>query len=282
MAWILLGIIIALLVYLYIQNYLIDVTNYTVTIPKVDEGFVGKKIVQITDMHLQKRTNKGFVNAYLSKIEALEPDYIMITGDIVQAGMDHFDDTPLRHFAEEIGKIAPTYAVTGNHDIASASFEVLHSILNKFNIHLLLDEATLLTLEEDPSATLVLMGLAERQNQDNLPKPMLQPIELTTYMEGKPKILMAHRPEHFEHYMDDKTKMPDLVLSGHSHAGQARIPFVGGLYAPGQGWLPKYDYGIFNFSADRSKRMIISRGLGNSSFPFRINNRPEIVVVTLK
>ena len=70
----------------------------------------------------------------------------------------------------------------------------------------------------------------------------------------------------------------DLTLSGHAHGGQVRLPFIGGLAAPGQGILPEYDAGLF--AAD-SAAMIVSRGLGNSIIPLRINNRPEIVVITL-
>ena len=279
MGWIILGLIIALLVYLYIQNYLIDTTAYTVTIPKLSDNMKGKKIVQLSDLHLRPRTNKSFVETILNKTEDLNPDYIMITGDIVQAGLEDFVGTPLRRFVEECGKIAPTYVVTGNHDIASGSFDDFMFIMKTANIQVLLDEAAILYDGDEPG--LCLMGLSERQNQVNLPKPLLAPIELTKEMEELPKILLAHRPEHFESYMDDKTKAPALVLAGHTHAGQGRIPFLGGIYSPGQGFLPHYDYGIFTYSEDRAKRLIVSRGLGNPSFPFRINNRPEIGIITL-
>ena len=71
----------------------------------------------------------------------------------------------------------------------------------------------------------------------------------------------------------------DLVFSGHAHGGQFRIPFVGGLVAPNQGLFPKYDAGIYS---KEGTDMIVSRGIGNSILPFRINNRSEIVVVELE
>ena len=70
-----------------------------------------------------------------------------------------------------------------------------------------------------------------------------------------------------------------LVLCGHAHGGQVRLPFVGGLYAPEQGVLPKYTAGMHQ---DGNTRMIVSRGLGNSGFPLRFGNRPEIVAITLR
>ncbi|MCC5894539.1 MAG: metallophosphoesterase [Alkalibacterium sp.] len=280
MVWILLALVVALIAYLYIQNYLIEVTHYKVTIPKLDPRLKGKKIVQLTDLHFRPRTNKSYVETIIDKTKEIEPDYIVLTGDLVQAGLKTLADTPLRRFAELCKQIAPTYAVTGNHDIASGSLNEFQSILAASNVKLLLDEAVSISVDEEE--LLVIMGLAERQNQTNLPQPILKPIELTSKMEKLPKLLLAHRPEYFEHYTFDKTKSPALIFSGHTHAGQARVPFLGGVFAPGQGFLPEFDYGVFSSEEDRSKRMIISRGLGNSSFPLRINNRPQIVVVTLE
>lgn len=79
----------------------------------------------------------------------------------------------------------------------------------------------------------------------------------------------------------DQVKSPDITFSGHAHGGQVRVPFIGGLYAPGQGKYPTFSEGIHYHSQLKSKRLVISRGIGNSTFPFRINNRPELVVVTL-
>ncbi|MGB7594321.1 MAG: metallophosphoesterase, partial [Erysipelotrichaceae bacterium] len=91
------------------------------------------------------------------------------------------------------------------------------------------------------------------------------------------RILMSHRPELIKLYA---SKQIDLVLSGHAHGGQVRIPFLmPGLIAPNQGLFPKYTSGTYKESATTE---IVSRGLGNSTFPFRVFNRPEIVVVTLK
>ena len=89
------------------------------------------------------------------------------------------------------------------------------------------------------------------------------------------RILLSHRPELFNLYEDSGI---DLVFSGHSHGGQIRLPLIGGLIAPDQGWLPKYDGGVFQ---ERNTTMVVSRGLGNSVMPLRLFNRPEIVEVVL-
>ena len=89
-------------------------------------------------------------------------------------------------------------------------------------------------------------------------------------------LLLSHRPELFDTYV--KHGM-NLVLSGHAHGGQFRLPFVGGLVAPNQGLFPKYDSGLYTSG---STNMIVSRGIGNSLLPFRFNNRPEVILIELK
>lgn len=92
---------------------------------------------------------------------------------------------------------------------------------------------------------------------------------------GGYNLLLSHRPELFETYKDSGI---DLVLTGHAHGGQFRLPFIGGLIAPNQGFFPKYDSGLYT---DGRTNMVVSRGLGNSIIPLRFNNRPEIVIVEL-
>ena len=88
-------------------------------------------------------------------------------------------------------------------------------------------------------------------------------------------VLLSHRPELFYEYV---CAGAELVLSGHAHGGQFRIPFIGGVYAPHQGILPEYDAGLYT---EGDTNMYVSRGIGNSDFPIRINNRPEIVFIEL-
>ena len=94
--------------------------------------------------------------------------------------------------------------------------------------------------------------------------------------DGELTVLLSHRPELFDTYTDHGI---DLVLSGHAHGGQFRLPFIGGLVAPNQGFFPEYDAGIYT---EGNTNMLVSRGIGNSILPFRINNRPEVILIELQ
>lgn len=89
-------------------------------------------------------------------------------------------------------------------------------------------------------------------------------------------VLLSHRPELAELYADLGV---DLALCGHAHGGQFRLPYIGGVFSPSQGLFPKYTCGLYETDG---KITIVSRGIGNSSFPFRINNSPELVLVKLE
>ena len=102
-------------------------------------------------------------------------------------------------------------------------------------------------------------------------KGMLQDVSKEEFV-----ILLSHRPELFKMYCKQEV---DMVLTGHVHGGQVRIPYIGGIIGPGQGILPDYDAGLYEAGGTK---MILSRGLGQSVIPFRVNNPPELVVLELK
>lgn len=282
MFWIILILLILLSIYLYVQNRLIRLNPYTVTVPNLPDALKGKKIVHLTDLHIKPNMNTGYLKTIIGKVQDQEPDLIVLTGDIVHANVKDISETYLEEFCEELSSIAKTYAVTGNHDIGNPDFSEVGSILNDCGITLLIDDAQIVNFdEEDEEQSLVIMGFAQRGDMQNVPKPYLKNIELSEEMKDKTKILLAHQPEFFEEYVEDYDKAPDLTFAGHTHGGQVIFPYFGGVYAPGQDFFPKYDSGLFISETDETKRMFVSKGLGNSSFPLRINNRVEILTVIL-
>lgn len=226
--------------------------------------------------------NNGFVNTILSKIEKQEPDMIVVTGNTIYSTVEYLEETPVKEFFESLCQKAPTYVVTGNHDIENIGFDELGQLLVESGAHLLIDDAVYATFKnEQPHEGLVLMGFAERGDMNNIADPYLKNIELDAEMIDKPKILLAHHPEYFDKYLEDADKAPDLTFSGHTLGGQIVLPYFGGLITTTQGLLPAYDYGLFVADDQPTKRMIVTRGMGNASIPVRLNNRIEIVTVIL-
>ena len=174
-------------------------------------------------------------------------------------------------------EIAPCYYVTGNHEARVSEYYELRDGLIEQGVVVLDDERIELELSgktiallgvNDPSfQTDYLFGDSETVMQGKLQEISDEENEFT--------ILLSHRPELFGVYADSNM---DLVLSGHAHGGQFRLPFVGGLVAPNQGLFPKYDAGLYT---EENTNMIVSRGIGNSILPFRFNNRPEVILIDL-
>lgn len=257
-------VITLLAMYVFWGNTSICVTRHTVASTGLPEEFARFTIAQISDLH---NTEFGENNGrLLAHIEAEAPDIIVLTGDLIDAFRTDMDIAV--GFATRAAAIAPTYYVQGNHERHTpGTYEQLRDSLRNVCVTVLEDEA--LPLRRG-SAEITLAGLLDRSSLsdgDSL-------VRLSAQFSGF-TILLSHRPEHFGRYAGAGA---DLVFSGHAHGGQFRLPFIGGLYAPGQGVFPVYDAGLHTLG---STQMIVSRGLGNSRFPFRLNNRPELVVVEL-
>ena len=90
------------------------------------------------------------------------------------------------------------------------------------------------------------------------------------------KLVMTHFPEQIEEFSHYDI---DLVLAGHAHGGQFRLPIIGAVYAPGQGFFPKWTKGLYN---ENGRRLIVSPGLGNSGFPLRLGNPPTVITIKMK
>lgn len=264
----------AISVFFFWQNNDIMITRHNYINNKIPKDFNGFKILHISDLH-----NKSFHGRLIKKIKEINPDIIVITGDLIDRRKTNLKTAI--EFIEEIVKIAPVYYVSGNHEQLSKHFDKLKIELNKLNV-INLDNSNSTIKRGDNEISII--GIADpsinfhekprlsdknekyaRANLNNLTK------NLTTNF----NILLCHRPELFKIYKEFNV---DLVFSGHTHGGQIRIPVYGGIFSPNQGLFPKLSEGIHK---DAQTSMVVSRGLGNSLFPFRIFNRPEVVVVSL-
>jgi len=238
------------------------------TIPSEFDGFT---IVQISDTHDAEigPDNSDLVAA----ISAAAPDIIVITGDMIDS--NRTDIPRALSIAARAAEIAPTYYVNGNHEaLIGSEYEKLAEGLKNAGVTVL--EDTSVTLFQGESS-IRLTGLTDIGFISGTVAEKISAMEdtLSSLTGDGLDIVLSHRPELIDSYV---AAGAELVFSGHAHGGQFRLPFIGGLIAPGQGLFPEYDAGLYETG---STSMIVSRGIGNSVFPIRLNNRPELVVTEL-
>lgn len=266
--------LIALSLWLIWQNTSLMVTDITVNSERLPSAFDGFRIAHISDLH-----NAEFGNDNCRLIDSLreiQPDMVVITGDLIDSRCTDVDVS--LKAVEQMVPIAPTYYINGNHESRIDEYERLRAGLEEMGVTVLENKRVVL---EQNDETITLFGVCDPDfDPDMWTKDgyiiMSEQLEaLDVANEDGFSILLSHRPERFSLYVEHGV---DLVFSGHAHGGQVRLPWIGGLFAPGQGLFPQYDAGLFR---QENTQMIVSRGLGNSLFPFRIGNRPEIVVAEL-
>ncbi len=271
-------IVIALLLFCSYQNRHLETTYYTYKAEHLDAEFDGYRIVQISDLHNAKfgKDNQKLVD----RIRECEPDMIVLTGDLVDSNHTNVDRAV--QFVDEIVKICPVYYVTGNHEywLEASEYDELMSGLADAGVVILDDQVVEISRGD---AKFRLVGLDDRSLSDGTLGTLLNDQagqkEETADNENSEKkeftVVLAHEPQYLARYAGIGV---DLVLSGHAHGGQFRLPFVGGIVTPDQGFFPEYTAGEYYMD---STEMIVSRGLGNSVIPVRLFNYPEIVCVEL-
>ncbi len=256
------GLLIILLgVLIYMGNQNVGVTEYEVKVAGLPDAFDGMRVVQLSDLHNVKFRDG---NKKLLELTAdAEPDVIFITGDMLDSRRT--DAKVALELAEALTELAPVYYVTGNHEARIGEYADFEQAMEQLGITLLRNRTV--TLERN----------GELLNIAGVDDPAFGAGYAGWQAAGDGcTLLLAHRPELFKEYAEGGA---DLVFSGHVHGGQIRLPVLGGVYGPGQGFFPEYDSGVYS---TMGSTMIVSRGIGNSIFPFRVNNAPEIVLAVLR
>ena len=271
--YVLAGIFLVLIVWTVWENTALERNTYTIRSPELPDVFDGCRIAQVSDLHNAEFGDRN--QRLLEMLREAEPDMIAITGDLIDSRKTNI--AVALAFAEDAVKIAPCYYVSGNHEARVSEYQDLKTGLQAAGVTVLDDAQVKIEVSgesitvigvNDPSFHADYLTSDAAVMDRKLSELSLEAAGFT--------ILLSHRPELFDTYADHNM---NLVLSGHAHGGQFRLPLIGGLIAPNQGLFPKYDAGLYS---DGSTNMIVSRGLGNSIIPFRFNNRPEVVLIELK
>lgn len=266
----------------YFENRRLVITKYQIKDNLIPEEFEDFHIVQLSDLH-----NAAFGTGngeLISKVAELKPDIILITGDMI-IGKPGKDVMFAADTMNALTDIAPVYFSMGNHELRTSIYrDVYQDMWDCFlkrlspKIHLLSDEKTEI-VKNDSSICLYGLNLTPELYKRMFHTPMSA--DYLTSLFGicdkeKYHVFMAHNPDYFKNYAGWGA---NLTFSGHIHGGMIRIPVIGGTLSPMIHFFPKYDKGLFEYS---NKYMVLSGGLGNHTFKFRVNNLPEIVSVTLK
>ena len=267
------AILILLIIWIAYGNTDLEIYKYNVRSEDIPSEFDNFRIVQISDLHNAEFGENN--EKLLLMLKQADADIIAITGDMIDSRNTDIDVAI--SFAQKAVNIAPVYYVNGNHESrVLGEYEKLKQGLTDAGVNILENSSADITIG-DEAITLIgindptfRMDIVDDTMEQNIAHQLVNVIpDNDNY-----KVLLAHRPEYFDVYAGKV----DLVLSGHAHGGQFRIPFIGGLVAPGQGFFPEYYEGSH---IKENTEMIVSRGIGNSIIPFRINNKPEIIVAEL-
>lgn len=260
--------------FIWFQNNSISTSQTIVPLENLPVGFDQFKIVHLSDLH-----NKEFgkdQQVIIRKVQELHPDIIVFTGDLIDSNRVGNDASLI--LMEELTTIAPVYYVSGNHEWWSGRFSSLEQSLSELGVQVLRNAHDTIEIGNDK---INIAGIDDpAHDSDGRTEVEIVEQDIGKLKEGLEEriftILLTHRPELLTLYAESGF---DMVFAGHAHGGQARLPFIGGLVAPNQGFLPNYTAGKHELG---HTVMIVSRGLGNSFIPVRLFNRPEIVAVTLK
>lgn len=238
----------------------LEITSYNVTNNKIPVDFDNYTIVQISDFHLKSfgKNEKRLIN----KVKKCNPDIIVFTGDMIDEYHDNIDN--LTHLVKGLSDIAPIYQVTGNHEKTNmVNYSDMVNIYSEYGVTDMNDKSIELTIG---NSSINLTGIDYYSSPDTW---NTLPPDDSQY-----SILLYHNAGAF----DETSKLNfDLILSGHTHGGIIRIPFVGGLINTDRSFGAKYESGVYTLN---NSTLISNRGLGNAPIP-RYNNPRELVKITL-
>jgi uncharacterized protein len=235
---------------------------------KIPPSFHNFKIAQFSDTHIGFHYTINQLSELINKINASQPDIIVFTGDLVDKPNEFDDYSSLQEMLKLLDAPYGKFWIYGNHDHGGYGTEIIKEVMENSDFQLLQNSHSVIEKEVD---RFILVGIDDVM----LGKPNLN-VALDYVNHDLFTILLAHEPD----YADTATKYPiDVQLSGHSHGGQVRLPWIGDLYTPA--FAEKYVQGKYMLNRD-TFTLFVNSGIGTTRLPYRFLCKPEIHIYTLK
>ncbi len=250
-----------------IEPKLITVKEHKITVNNLPDNFNGFKIVHISDLHYGRMFDEDRLKKLVNSINEQKPDIVVLTGDLIDKDTNMTIDEANKISAElnKINSTSGKYAISGNNDLKFD--EWTNIITNGGFIDL---NNTYDTIYKDGYQNIFIAGASTLQDKQSINDKVKTSIDyLNSFDKNGPvyKILLLHEPD----VIDDINVNPfDLILAGHSHAGQVRLPFIGAIYLPDG--AKKYYESYYKL---KNSDLYISNGLGVSDYNFRLFNTPS-------
>ena len=258
-------------------NAHISTASYSVALQNLGSSV---RVILLSDLHGKSFGREN--SRLIAKIQEQSPDAIFLDGDMIDRSADSADVQELLRLIKRLHEIAPVYFAPGNHELEYMQTDTsLLTQVTEAGAVIVNDSYVDVTIAGQPLRIGGTMGHAfyfGRSEEEFSSSPEYQFLKAFEDTDV-PKICLAHMPDTFIFNGAYSMWNVDLVLSGHTHGGLIRLPFIGGLYAPMQGWFPEYDQGYFRLG--EHMQMVITSGLAGHGMIPRINNPPEIVVIDL-
>lgn len=251
-----------------IEPYLLDVQKELITSSKIPISYDGFKIVQFSDTHIGFHYSLEQINKLITEINRQAPDIIVFTGDLVDDPEDYTWNHQLIKKLKSLSASYGKYWIYGNHDHGGYGTNILKDTMDEAGFKLLKNEHDIIDINND---RIVISGVDDVILGTPDIKMALNGVNSDLFT-----LLLAHEPD----YADTAVNYPvDVQLSGHSHGGQVRLPFIGHLYTPA--YAERYIQGRYTLNHGQFT-LFVNRGIGTTRLPYRFLCKPEISVYTLK
>ncbi|MDQ1003910.1 putative MPP superfamily phosphohydrolase [Neobacillus niacini] len=252
-----------------VEPSLLEINKLEIKHSLIPTSFNGIKIVQFSDTHLGFHYNVNQFKKLVERINQLEPDLIFFTGDLLDEPNKYDEINKVALILQQLNATIGKYCIYGNHDHGGYGSEIYRNLMELSNFTVLLNESLL--IKQTDGSSISLLGIDDR---------MLGRPDLKTAMKQVPedsfKLLLSHAPDVADEALSYGIHWQ---LSGHSHGGQVKIPFVGALVIPP--FAQNYPEGLYSIGENNPLSLYVNRGIGTTRLPFRFMAKPELTVFTL-